>query len=88
MLLWYKETNVAKTATTAKAIRLQPLWHNNAVSVQGRSLSSRPEIETTITQIEDLVGSNGCIMKYSELRRCHSDVQVNPLTFALLGGGC
>ena len=51
------------------------------MSVQGRTLYSRPEIETAIAQIEDLVGTDGHIMTYVEFTKRHPGVRVNPLTY-------
>ena len=81
MLLWYKELNLQIEPKSAKAIRQQALWHNNAVSVQGRALVSTPKIEAAISQIEDIVDGSGRILTYTQFSERYPNITVNPLSY-------
>ena len=81
MFRWYKELGIQMPPTTPVAIRQQPLWHNKAVSVQGRTLISNAKIETELSQIEDVVSGDGHIMAYMDFSERHPSIKINPLSY-------
>ena len=81
MFIWFNEIHQFREPKSGKAIRMQSIWHNMAVKVQGRALVSKSLIETGAPLIDDFVGNDGSILTHLVFCERHPGLSVNPLTY-------
>ena len=81
MLTWYRELIAWKEPRSGKEVRLQMVWHNQAIQVGEKLVHHRELAKKGIRYIDDFMDDSGRLLSYQEFMRRHGPGCVDPLTY-------
>ena len=64
MLIWYRELIAWKEPRSGKEVRLQMVWHNQAIQVGEKSVHHRALAKKRIRYIDDFMDDSGRLLSY------------------------